>query len=93
MLRLVVGLGGGGGAGRRHVGHGPLDEPPYPVRPRPPGFHLLLLLVHAERRQRERRAAGRLAGTHAHLAPGTPGAHAPGSVAPPAEPPVTVAPR
>lgn len=95
MLRLVVGLRGGGGAGRRHVGHGALDEPPFAVRPRPPGLHLLLLLVHAERRQRQRRAAGRLAGAHAHLAPGAhaPGAHTPGPVAPPAEPPVPVTPR
>lgn len=95
MLRLLVGLRGGGGAGRRHVGHGALDEPPFPVRPRPPGLHLLLLLVHAERRQRQRGAPGRLAGPRTHLAPRAlaPGAHTPGPVAPPAEPPVPVTPR
>lgn len=95
MLRLVVGLRGGGGSGRRHVEHGALDEPPVPAGPRPPGLHLLLVIVDAERGQRERRAAGRLAGAHPHLAPGahSPGAHAPGPVAPPAEPPVAVAPR
>ena len=95
MLRLVVRLRGGGGAGRRHVWHGTLDEPPLPVGPRPPGLHLLLVLIHTERRQRQCRAAGRLTGAHAHLAPGAhaPGAHAPGPGAPPAEPSVAVAPR
>lgn len=95
VLRLLVGLRGGGGAGRRHVQRGALDEPALPARPRPPGLHLLLVLVHTERRQRERRAAGRLAGTLPPVAPGahTPWARTHGPGAPPAEPPVAVASR
>ncbi|KAK7881547.1 hypothetical protein WMY93_029956 [Mugilogobius chulae] len=71
LLRLLVRLRGGGGARRRPVGIGAL-EPPVTARPRPPGVHFLLLLVHSERRERERQPPRRLSRPRPPVSPGTP---------------------
>lgn len=91
MLRLFVGLRGGGGAWGRPVGIGALESS-IAARPRPPGVHVVVLVVHAEWRQRERRETRRLSGSHPPLTPGplSPGTPPSEPVSPPAEPPVAV---